>query len=154
MSYVAGFGTLSSTYFTIRKPGDSYTCSEGRASLNVVNDERTNLAFVQIDGGYFADGDSCDFSVSQAVENPTGFLLELKGRHILHGINQLRTTLARLKTAGVKVRYRKAIIVSSGAGKIPGGDWMKKQKKFHSQTGVLLSKLGSNTSIAFSYVVA
>ena len=64
MLEVVGFGELDDRIAVLRKPGQSFTCREQRAAVNVQNDADCDIAFVRVDGGYFPEGDSCDYSVS------------------------------------------------------------------------------------------
>lgn len=151
---VSGFGELSNDIVYERMHGQSYTCSEKRASLNVVNDLARPVVFVRLDGGYFPNGGSCDFSISLQMQPPVGFLLELKGRDMDHAIEQLRCALKKLKQTEVSVRYQKAYVVSSGASKIPSAGWSIRQRRFLNETGVRLGRYQNNTSVDFSEAVA
>ena len=88
---VNGFGKLPTLIVTMRKPGQSYTCHEEQASLNVQNDISADIAFVKLDKGYYPEGNACDYSISSLTECPVGFLLELKGRDMEHAVEQLGT---------------------------------------------------------------
>ena len=147
---VSGFGKLSASIVTIRKPGQSYTCHEEQASLNVKNDVLSDIAFVKLDKGYYPEGNACDYSISSQTESPVGFLLELKGRDMAHAVEQLGTTLVRLKTDGVGVQYRKASVVASGAQKIPTAKWQILQQRFIRTYRVRLNRYSNNEKISFS----
>ncbi len=150
---VSGFGELSASIVTMRKPGHSYTCNEEQASFNVQNDISFDIAFVKLDKGYY-QGNACDFSISSQTKSPVGFLLELKGRDIAHAVEQLGTTLARLKAAGVGVQYREASVVASGAKKIPSATWQILQQKFFKANKLRLSRYLNNGKVLFSKTIA
>ena len=150
---VSGFGTLAEPIVTIRKTGQSYTCQEEQASLNVQNDVSFDIAFVKLAKGYYW-GNACDFSISYQKESPIGFLLELKGRDMEHAVEQLGTTLARLKMDGVGVQYREASIVASGAQKIPTAKWQKLQQRFFNANRVRLNRYSNNGKVLFSKTIA
>ena len=151
---VNGFGKISLACLAVRSQGQSFSCGEKRASLTVENDEATDIVFVRLDGGYYPEGNSCDYSVSSQSNSPQGFLLELKGRHTEHAVTQLGNALKRLKADGVGVLYRAALVVSSGGGKIPSGDWQKLQKQFISMYKVLLKRYPNNARVLFSEIIA
>ena len=151
---VSGFGTLSVSIVTIRQPGQSYTCHEQQASLNVQNDISADIAFVKLDKGYYPNGNACDYSISSQTESPVGFLLELKGRDMAHAVEQLGTTLARLKMDGVGVQYREASVVASGAQKIPTATWQKLQQRFIKAYRVCLNRYSNNGTVLFSKTIA
>ena len=151
---VSGFGKLSASIVTIRKPGQSYTCHEEQASLNVKNDVLSDIAFVKLDKGYYPEGNACDYSISSQTESPVGFLLELKGRDMAHAVEQLGTTLARLKTDGVGVQYHEASVVASGAQKIPTAKWQILQQRFIRTYRVRLNRYSNNEMISFSKTIA
>lgn len=146
---VAGFGTLPDSIVVLRAQGQSYTCCEQRASLNVVDDLSADVAFVLLDKGYFPEGDACDYSASDQTEDPKGFLLELKGRDVKHAVEQLKRTLDKLFQRGVSVGYRQAAVVSSGASKPPSATWERLQKLFRRQTGVKLVRYQNRSSVPF-----
>jgi hypothetical protein len=151
---VSGFGKLSASIVTIRKPGRSYTCQEEQASLNVHNDISFDIAFVKLDKGFYLEGNACDFSISFQKKSHVGFLLELKGRDMEHAVGQLGTTLARLKMDGVGVQYREASVVASGAKKIPSATWQILQQKFFKANKVRLSRYLNNGKVLFSKTIA
>ena len=147
MIELPGIGKIRNDHVVMRKMGQSYTCREKRASLTIENDSSSEVAFVRLDGGFFPAGDACDYSVSIRDEQ-RGFLLELKGRNMRHAIEQLCRTLKKLS-----LRYAKAIVVSSGAQKIPTGEWQKSQKLFFSSNGVVLVRYPNNTRVSFLTVI-
>ncbi len=149
---VSGFGKLSASIVTIRKSGQSYTCHEEQAYINVQNDVSFDIAFVKLDKGYYK-GNACDFSISSQTECPIGFLLELKGRDMEHAVEQLGTTLARLKMDGVGVQYREASVVASGAKKIPSATWQLYQQKFFKANRVRLNRYSNNGKVLFSKTI-
>ena len=151
---VSGFGTLSLLFVDIRKPGQSYTCHEEHASLNVQNDILHDIAFVKLDKGYYPDGNACDYSISSQTESPVGFLLELKGRNMEHAVEQLGNTLQRLWSSGVTVLYREASVVASGAGKIPTAKWQILQQRFIKAYRVRLNRYANKGTVLFSKTVA
>ena len=146
---VSGFGDIPETSVVIRPPGQSYTCKEHAASLNIQNDVSVDIAFVHLDGGFFPDGNACDFSISSQAQPPYGFLLELKGKDIPHAVEQLGQTLERLKNGGIQVCYRKAAVVSSGF-RMPSGMWQKCQTRFFAAHRVHLRRHSNNAKITFS----
>ena len=150
---VSGLGKLSASIVTMRKPGRSYTCQEEQASLNVQNDVSFDIAFVKLDKGYYPEGNSCDFSISSQTECSIGFLLELKGRDMEHAVEQLGTTLARLKMDGVGIQYREASVVASGAKKIPSATWQLYQQKFFKANKIRLSRYLNNGNVLFSKTI-
>lgn len=150
---VKGFGMLSTEFVSLRSPGQSFTCSEMHAGVNVTNDAEFDIAFVRLDGGYFDDGNSCDYSVSSNTDDSSGMLIELKGRHVDHALEQLCATIDRLRKRMVSVRYKLAAVVSSGGSKMPSADWQKKQKAFLSETGVRLGRFLNHSKISFLTVV-
>lgn len=148
MINIVGLGGVLEDIVVLRQKGQSYTCREKRASLTVENDDESELAVVKLDGGLFPDGDACDYSVSlRYVEK--GFILELKGRDMSHAVDQLGKTLKKLT-----FKYAKAVVVSSGAGKIPTGKWQKIQKAFFSRNHVPLGRLSNNGRERFLNVIA
>lgn len=151
---VSGFGTLAVSIVTVRKTGQSYTCKEEQASLNVQNDILSDIAFVKLDKGYYLEGNACDFSISSQTKSPVGFLLELKGRDMEHAVEQLDIALKRLKTDGVGIQYREASIVASGAQKIPTAKWQKLQQKFFKANKVCLNRYSNNGKALFSKTIA
>ena len=151
---VSGFGTLSVSIVTIRKPGNSYTCQEKQASLNVQNDVLADIAFVKLDKGYYPDGNACDYSISSQTESPIGFLLELKGRDMEHAVEQLGNTLQRLKDSRVTALYQEASVVASGAQKIPTAKWQKLQQQFFSANRVRLNRYANKGTVLFSKTIA
>ncbi|MBQ7177390.1 MAG: hypothetical protein IJS08_08250 [Victivallales bacterium] len=150
---VNGFGTLSMSIVTLRKPGQSYTCQEQKASLNVQNDVLSDIAFVKLDKGYYPEGNACDYSISAQTESPVGFLLELKGRKMEHAVKQLGNTLRRLRCSGVTVLYREASVVASGAQKIPTAKWQKLQQGFFNANRVRLNRYSNNGTVLFSKTI-
>jgi len=129
------------------------TGKENRASLTVLNDVSSDIAFVRLDCGIYSDGNSCDFSISSQTLPPCGFLLELKGRDMHHAIEQLACTLNRLKKNDITVIYKEASVVSSGAQKIPSGKWQKCQKQFFTVNRIRLSHYPNNAKILFSKTI-
>ena len=154
MLELVGFGEFDDRIAVLRKPGQSFTCREQRAAVNVQNDADFDIAFVRIDGGYFPEGDSCDYSVSAQTEMPLGLLIELKGRDVEHAMEQLERTIFRLRERGVCVRYRLAAVVSSGCAKMPSARWEKAVKLFWSRTGVRLGRFANCSSVSFFKAVA
>lgn len=148
MINIVGLGEVSEDIVVLRQKGQSYTCREQRASLTVENNDESELAFVKLDGGLFPDGDVCDYSVSLRYVQK-GFILELKGRDMSHAVDQLCKTLKKLT-----IKYAKAVVVSSGAGKIPTGEWQKKQKAFFSRNHVPLGRFPNNSRERFLDVIA
>ena len=148
MINIVGLGGVLEDIVVLRQKGQSYTCREKRASLTVENDDESELAFVKLDGGLFPDGDVCDYSVSLRYVQK-GFILELKGRDIPHAVAQLGKTLKKLT-----FKYAKAVVVSSGARKIPTGEWQKIQKAFFSDNHVRLCRFSNNSHVLFLEVVA
>ena len=151
---VNGFGMLSVSIVTIRNPGQSYTCQERKASLNVQNDISSDIAFVKMDKGYYPEGNACDYSISAQTESPVGFLLELKGRNMKHAVEQLGNTLQRLRSSGVTVLYREASVIASGAQKIPTAEWQKLQQGFLKANRVCLNRYSNNGTVSFSQVIS
>ena len=154
MLEVVGFGELDDRIAVLRKPGQSFTCREQRAAVNVQNDADCDIAFVRVDGGYFPEGNSCDFSVSTQTEMPFGLLIELKGRKVEHAMEQLERTILRLRDCGASVSYRMAAVVSSGCSKMPSARWEKAVKLFWSRTGVRLGRFANCSSVLFLKAVA
>lgn len=150
MINVYGFGQLQDDIVAVRTLEQSYTCREKRAMLTIVNDSREDVAFVRLDGGFYPDGNACDYSISNQMARSHGFLLELKGRHMNDAIGQLANTLLRLKVDTVDVCYRQACVVSSGAQKIPSGGWEKVQHAFWKQHHVRLVRYPNHSQIEFS----
>ena len=151
---VSGFGKLPVSIVTIRKPGQSYTCQESQASVNVQNDVSCEIVFIKLDKGYYPAGNACDFSISAQTVQPKGFLLELKGRDMEHAVEQLSITLQRLKRDGVAVLYREAAVVSSGAQKIPSAKWQIAQQQFLKANEVRLTRYSNNGKTLFSKTIA
>lgn len=151
-SEVSGFVKRPPSIVTIRTPGQSYTCHEEQASLNVKNDVLSDIAFVKLDKGYYK-GNACDFSISSQMECPVGLLLELKGRDMEHAVEQLGITLKRLNADGVGVHYREASVVASGAQKIPSGTWQLYQQKFFKANRVRLNRYSNNGKVLFSKTI-
>lgn len=148
MIEVSGLGGVQDNFVVIRQTGQSYSCREKRAYVTIINDTSSDIAFVRLDGGMFPNGDVCDYSVSMR-ELPRGFLLELKGRDMYHAVEQLCKTLKKLS-----FRYAKAIVVSSGAQKIPTGEWQKVQKTFFSSNRVPLGRFPNHSHVNFLSVVS
>ena len=145
---ISGLGEVQEDFVVIRRTGQSYACREKRASLTIVNDSDSDIAFVRLDGGISPNGDVCDYSISMR-DVPRGFILELKGRDIHHAVEQLCKTLRKLS-----FHYAKAIVVSSGAQKIPTGEWQKVQKTFFSSNQVPLGRFPNNAHVPFLAVIA
>lgn len=154
MLEVVGFGELDDRIAVLRKPGQSFTRREQRAAVNVQNDADCDIAFVRVDGGYFPEGNSCDYSVSAQTEMPFGLLIELKGRKVEHAVEQLERTILRLRDCGVFVSYRLAAVVSSGCSKMPSARWEKAVKLFWARTGVRLGRFANCSSVLFLKAVA
>ena len=150
MINVYGFGRLQDNIVVVRAPGQSYNCHERRAALTVANDCKANIAFVRLDQGFYSDGNACDYSISNQIARPYGFLLELKGRHMVDAINQLAITLARLNADAIGVCYHQACVVSSGAQKIPSAEWEKFQQVFQKRHHVRLVRCPNHSRIEFS----
>ena len=140
---VCGFPQgLEASIVEIRSVGQQMTCQEMRSKLCVRNDLDCDLAFVKLDKGYFS-GDVCDYSLSQQKEMPLGCLIELKGLHANHAVNQLLRTFEQLRTSGVTVVYKTAVVASRRGSNIPSSEWMK-SVKFFKKRGVDLMRKGSN----------
>lgn len=151
---IAGFGNIPSGAVVLRRSGQSCACKEKRAKLTIENDCSASIVFVRLDGGFYPNGDACDYSVSSQETQPVGFLLELKGRKMQDAVDQLEKTVGYLARDGITVRYRRAVVVSSGAKKIPSTAWLKLQKRFFSCTRILLGRYANQTTVAFGKVVA
>lgn len=147
MIEVAGLGVLDDTIVVLRSSGQSYTCKERRTSLTVKNDDLSEIAFVRLDHGLFPEGNVSDYSISLR-EVPRGFILELKGRHMYHAIEQLGRSLKK-----VSLHCSMAVVVSSGAQKIPTGEWQKAQRKFLADNHVRLCRFPNNAQVTFHGVV-
>jgi len=149
---VTGFPyALHETIVGFRSPGQSKTCLEKGSKLAVQNDSACDLVFVKLDGGFFRDGNSCDYSVSQQLESPRGMLVELKGADAYHAVEQLSCTLGRLSSSGVTVVYTTATVASRRGNNIPSAEWSKRVKKFKVR-GVDLIRRGSNPNVFASEV--
>lgn len=146
---VAGWGNLVEGVAVIREVSQAYTCKEQRAALTVVNDGHAPIAFVRLDGGFFPEGNACDFAVSSCQAPFAGFILELKGCHADHAVAQLSTTLQRLKTGRGQFICRSAVVVSSGT-KMPGHLWQKLVRTFRSRHGMRLERCSNRERVGFS----
>ena len=145
---VPGFGMVEATAVVIRHRNQSYTFRENNASLNVLNDLSDTAYYIRLDGGFFPEGDACDYSGAALVGNDIqGFLLELKGSHEEDAFGQLAKTLNRLNAhPAVSVHFRTAIVVSCGAALMPSVKFQKQQKSFLKQNRIPLRRLKSGSS--------
>ena len=143
---VPGFGSVDAGFVEMRNPGQSITCHEHKAAITIQNDCLDVAFIVKLDGGFFPNGDSCDYSCSTSISNvDTGFLLELKGRHLSDTIRQLAKTLVALRTR-CSVLYRKAVIVAKGRQMMTAAKFQKQQKTFYRDYHTPLTRISSGAA--------
>lgn len=123
-----------------RQPRHSYTCHEEGTTVKVVNDGTTRVGFFRLDGGVF-DGNACDFLVAEACERgdeqAKGALLELKGKKPRRAVEQLKTTIGRLRERiSSGLRIVSAVVCAQSS--IPSPTWQQKKKMFRNSFDVRL----------------
>jgi len=91
--------------------------SENKRKFIIINNDLYLVNKVEVDGCYIKQGLKCDFLfeiLSKENKNlEKVFYVELKGKDILHGIEQLKKTISDCKEKHDKVKEKKAFIVAS-----------------------------------------
>lgn len=152
---VEGFGVLPSSIVQSRQPGQRISLAEKRASLRILNDLARSVSYVRLDSGLYAQS-ACDYSASSNEDAPRGFLVELKGCHESDAVEQLSSTLVRLRSDGIRVTYVSAVLVPSGGALMPNAAFQKRQKSFWKATRTRLlriSKGNGGREVPFSFFV-
>ena len=152
---VPGFGVIAADFVVIRQTNQSYTFQENKTSLNVRNDLLSQAYYIRLDGGFFPEGDACDYCGSALVGGDSqGFLLELKGSHEKDAPEQLAKTLKRLNEhPDVSVHFHTTIVVSCGAALMPSEKFQKQQKSFLKQNHIPLKRLKSGSQQKLSVLL-
>ncbi len=81
-----------------------------------------------------SNGPACDFAILEdRAVSPRLFLVELKGRHIKHGIEQLESTLSALLKEWEAIRPQSAYVAFKGVCGIPQAQVPNYKAKFKRQ---------------------
>ena len=96
------------------------TATEKGKTYRMINDFKYSVTKVRIDGGVFTQTLCCDFLfltrtvTNNKFKNESAYLIELKGTNVKHAIDQIESTIKKLKFTNKEFILKARIVAAKG----------------------------------------